>query len=116
MSIPMHIRHDVVIPGADFTTFGTHRFDWLPSRTIYSYAGSGPTSSRTIMKNVPTTPSEFVLNVWSNGDPGFSKGPPQADAIATVQWVHLYFNSTTFSESAFNSACVAAGRPAVCNV
>ncbi|KAK7056750.1 hypothetical protein VNI00_002467 [Paramarasmius palmivorus] len=107
---------DVVISGADFTTFGTHRIDWLPSRTTYSYAGSGLTSSTTISKNVPTTPSEFILNVWSNGDPGFSKGPPQADAIATVQWVHLYFNSTSLSESAFNSACVAAGRPAACVV
>ncbi|KAI3607687.1 concanavalin a-like lectin glucanase [Moniliophthora roreri] len=111
-----NLSKDVVISGADFTTFGTHRFDWLPSKTTYSYAGSGLTSSRTITKNVPTTPSESILNVWSNGDPGFSKGPPQADAIATVQWVHLYFNSTTLSESAFNSACVAAGRPAVCNV
>ncbi|KAJ7610680.1 concanavalin A-like lectin/glucanase domain-containing protein [Mycena rosella] len=82
----------VEIPGADFTTFGVHRIDWLPSSTIYSYAGSnhGATikSTTTVTKNVPTTASEFVLNVWSNGDPNFSKGPPTADAIATVQYVH----------------------------
>ncbi|KAF9267474.1 concanavalin A-like lectin/glucanase [Marasmius fiardii PR-910] len=107
---------NVVIPGADFTTFGTHRFDWLPSKTTYFYAGSGLTSTNTITKNVPTTPSEFVLNVWSNGDPNWSQGPPTSDAIATVQWVHLYFNSTSLPEAAFNSACAAAGRPAPCNV
>ncbi|KAG7088477.1 hypothetical protein E1B28_012466 [Marasmius oreades] len=107
---------NVVIPGADFTTFGTHQIDWLPSKTVYSYAGSGLTSTKSITKNVPTTPSEFVLNVWSNGDPNWSRGPPIADAIATVQWVHLYFNSTTLSEAAFNSVCAAAGHPAPCNV
>ncbi|KAJ7935725.1 concanavalin A-like lectin/glucanase domain-containing protein [Mycena leptocephala] len=110
----------VVVPGADFTTFGVHRIDWLPTQTIYSYAGMNMgvniTSSTTITKNVPTTPSRFILNVWSNGDSGFSKGPPTADAIATVKYVHLYFNSTSLSEASFNSACSAAGHPAVCNV
>ncbi|KAJ7459924.1 concanavalin A-like lectin/glucanase domain-containing protein [Mycena latifolia] len=111
---------DVEVPGADFTTFGVHRFDWLPTSTIYSYAGSNNgasiTSTTTITKNVPTTASEFVLNVWSNGDPEFSKGPPTADAIATVHYVHLYFNSTTFSAASFNSACSAAGNISPCSV
>ncbi|KAJ7672764.1 hypothetical protein B0H17DRAFT_1083902 [Mycena rosella] len=111
---------NVEIPGADFTTFGVHRIDWLPSSTIYSYAGSNHgasiTSTTTVTKNVPTTASEFVLNVWSNGDPIFSKGPPIADAIATVQYVHLYFNSTSFSAASFNSACSRAGHIAQCSV
>ncbi|KAJ7649713.1 concanavalin A-like lectin/glucanase domain-containing protein [Roridomyces roridus] len=107
---------DVTIPGADFTTFGVHRFDWLPTQTVYSYDGSGLTSQTIISKNVPTTPSEFILNVWSNGDPGWSHGPPTADAIATVQYVNLYFNSTSFSATAFNSACSAAGNIAPCSV
>ncbi|KAJ7649701.1 concanavalin A-like lectin/glucanase domain-containing protein [Roridomyces roridus] len=107
---------DVTIPGADFTTFGVHRFDWLPTQTVYSYAGSGLTSQTIISKNVPTTASEFILNVWSNGDPEWSHGPPTADAIATVQYVNLYFNSTSFSATAFNSACSAAGHIAPCSV
>ncbi|KAJ7366933.1 concanavalin A-like lectin/glucanase domain-containing protein [Mycena albidolilacea] len=112
---------NVEIPGADFTTFGVHRFDWLPAATTYSYAGTSDsgasiTSSTTITKNVPTTPSEFILNVWSNGDPQFSKGPPVADAIATVQYVHLYFNSTTLSASSFSTQCNAAGNIAPCSV
>ncbi|KAJ7894176.1 hypothetical protein B0H14DRAFT_3426945 [Mycena olivaceomarginata] len=118
---------DVVVPGADFTTFGVHRFDWLPgnpptlpSTTTYSYAGTNNgvtiTSSTVISTQVPTTPSEFVLNVWSNGDPNFSKGPPTADAIATVQYVHLYFNSTSFSASAFDTQCGAALGIPPCSV
>jgi len=110
----------IVVSGADFTTFGVHRFDWLPASTVYSYSGSNNgapiTSTTTITKNVPTTPSEFILNVWSNGDPHFSKGPPTADAIATVHYVHLYFNSTSFSAASFNSACSAAHNVAPCNV
>jgi len=31
---------DVNISGADFTTFGIHRFDWFPSETVYSSAGT----------------------------------------------------------------------------
>ncbi|CAG7851373.1 SubName: Full=Uncharacterized protein {ECO:0000313/EMBL:CCA71283.1} [Serendipita indica DSM 11827] len=104
---------DVVVPGADFTAFGEHRIDWLPSASEYYYQGS---KTATITKNVPNTPSELVLNVWSNGDPNFSRGPPTADAIATVQWVQLYFNSTAVSESAFNSACAAAGHVPQCRV
>ncbi|KAJ7175932.1 concanavalin A-like lectin/glucanase domain-containing protein [Mycena filopes] len=111
---------NVVVPGADFTTFGVHRFDWTPASTVYSYAGSNNgvpiTSTTTVTKNVPTTPSEFILNVWSNGDPNFSKGPPTADAIATIHYVHLYFNSTTFSANSFQTACNAAHNVAPCSV
>ncbi|KAJ6461362.1 concanavalin A-like lectin/glucanase domain-containing protein [Mycena sanguinolenta] len=118
---------DVIVSGADFTTFGIHRFDWLPAippltaRTVYSYSGNSDsgtpiTSTTTITVNVPNTPSEFVINVWSNGDPGWSHGPPTADAIATLHYVHLYFNSTSFSAASFNSACSAAGSVAPCNV
>ncbi|KAJ7842356.1 hypothetical protein B0H14DRAFT_2586370 [Mycena olivaceomarginata] len=112
---------NVVVQRADFTRFGIHRFDWLPGATTYSYeginaAGETITSSTLVTKNVPTLPSEFVLNIWSNGDPGFSKGPPNADAIATVQYTHLYFNSSSFDAAMFNAACSAAGRIAPCNV
>ncbi|KAJ7885848.1 concanavalin A-like lectin/glucanase domain-containing protein [Mycena leptocephala] len=112
----------VVVQGADFTRFGIHRFDWLPGATTYSYEGTTAannatiTSSTLVTKNVPTLPSEFVLNVWSNGDPGFSKGPPKANAIATVQYAHLYFNSSSFDAEKFNTACTAAGRIAPCNI
>ncbi|KAJ7761547.1 hypothetical protein DFH07DRAFT_957142 [Mycena maculata] len=113
---------DVKIAGANlkyaFQFFPSVRIDWLPSQTIYSYTGSvnNASSTTTISKNVPATTSAVVLNVWSNGDPNFSNGPPKADAIATVQSVQLYFNSTTLSEASFTSACQAAGNVDPCSV
>ncbi|KAJ3887784.1 concanavalin A-like lectin/glucanase domain-containing protein [Lentinula edodes] len=104
---------DVEINGADFTAFGEHRFDWLQSSTNYYYNSA---LEATITKNVPTEGSEIILNVWSNGDPAFSKGPPTSNAIATIQNIELYFNSTNFSEAEFNSACSLAGNIAQCSV
>ncbi|KAJ6605669.1 concanavalin A-like lectin/glucanase domain-containing protein [Mycena sp. CBHHK59/15] len=99
---------DVVIPGADLLAV---HVQW---RTPTNHPSEQSTTI--ITKNVPTTPSEFVLNVWSNGDANFSKGPPTADAIATVHYVHLYFNSTTLSAATFASACSAAGNVAPCSI
>ncbi|KAJ4496556.1 concanavalin A-like lectin/glucanase domain-containing protein [Lentinula lateritia] len=104
---------DVEINGADFTAFGEHRFDWLQSSTNYYYNSA---LEATITKKVPTEGSEIILNVWSNGDPAFSKGPPTSNAIATIQNIELYFNSTNFSEAEFNSACSLAGNIAQCSV
>ncbi|KIK63495.1 glycoside hydrolase family 16 protein [Collybiopsis luxurians FD-317 M1] len=112
-NVDPNAHKDVVISGADFTAFGEHRFDWLSGATNYYYNSA---LEATITKNVPTQSSEIILNVWSNGDPQFSKGPPTANAIATVQYIKLYFNSTTFTESQFNSACSAAGNVAKCSV
>jgi hypothetical protein len=66
--------------------------------------------------NVPTTPSEFVINVWSNGDSGFSQGPPTADSIASIKTLKFYFNSTSLTEAQFNQQCLAAGNVAQCVV
>ncbi|TFK47024.1 concanavalin A-like lectin/glucanase [Heliocybe sulcata] len=108
-----HTTQEVSVDGADFTAFGDHRIDWLPSATTFYYNDQQKAS---INQNVPTEPSSFLLNVWSDGDPGWTNGPPTSDAIATVQWVHMYFNSTSLDASAFDSACSAAGRPAACQV
>lgn len=104
---------NVVIPGADFTAFGEHRIDWLPAQTKYYYNGAQTSS---ITKNVPTTPSQVIINAWSNGDPNFSQGPPTSEAIATVQYAHLYFNSTAYSEQDLISSCAAAGHIAKCQI
>jgi len=105
---------DVLIPNADFTATGEHRIDWLPSQTKYYYTGN-VSAEHTISIQVPTTPSEFFLNVWSNGNPGWSRGPPTADAYATIKSISLYFNSTLLSEGQFEQGCQSAGVP-VCQV
>ncbi|TFK47022.1 concanavalin A-like lectin/glucanase [Heliocybe sulcata] len=108
-----HVTQEVTVDGADFTAFGNHRIDWLPSATNFYYNDQ---QKATINQQVPTQPSYFLLNVWSDGDPTWTNGPPTSDAVATIQWVHLYFNSTTLDESSFASACDAAGRPAACQI
>ncbi|KZW00760.1 concanavalin A-like lectin/glucanase [Exidia glandulosa HHB12029] len=105
--------HNVVVDGADFTTFGEHRFDWHPGSSTFYYNGA---LTSTITKNVPAIGSAILANVWSNGDPGWSAGPPTADAIATVQYIKMYFNSTSVSEDQFVSQCQAAGNVAQCKI
>ncbi|KAJ3788302.1 concanavalin A-like lectin/glucanase domain-containing protein [Lentinula aff. detonsa] len=104
---------DVDVSGANFTAFGEHRFDWLETATEYYYNSN---LTATITKNVPTSPSEIVLNVWSNGDPEFSQGPPTSNATATVEYIKLYFNSTSLTEAKFSQACSEAGNIARCSI
>ncbi|KAJ3827808.1 concanavalin A-like lectin/glucanase domain-containing protein [Lentinula raphanica] len=104
---------DVDVGSANFTTYGEHRFDWLKTATKYYYNSN---LTATITKNVPTSPSEIVLNVWSNGDPGFSQGPPKSNAVATVEYIKLYFNSTSMDEQKFSQACSKAGHVARCKI
>ncbi|KAJ3713906.1 concanavalin A-like lectin/glucanase domain-containing protein [Lentinula raphanica] len=104
---------DVDVGSANFTTYGEHRFDWLKTATKYYYNSN---LTATITKNVPTLPSEIVLNVWSNGDPGFSQGPPKSNAVATVEYIKLYFNSTSMDEQKFSQACSKAGHVARCKI
>ncbi|KAH7099551.1 concanavalin A-like lectin/glucanase domain-containing protein [Auriculariales sp. MPI-PUGE-AT-0066] len=106
-------HHSDSVPGADFTTFGEHRFDWVPGQTEFYYNGQ---RTDALQKNVPSVPSNIIANVWSNGDPGWSQGPPSADATATVQFIKMYFNSTSFDEGAFNARCAAAGSVDKCSI
>lgn len=105
--------HQKVIPGADFTTFGEHRFDWIPGQSLFYYNGQQTDS---LAKNVPKVGSTIIANVWSNGEPTWSAGPPTADATATIQYIKMYFNSTSFSEGAFNAQCSAAGNVPKCQI
>ncbi|QRW22852.1 glycoside hydrolase family 16 protein [Rhizoctonia solani] len=76
----------IVIPGADFTAFHEHRLDWLPSSSKYYYDG---TLKSTVSKNSPTKDSSLIVNVWSDGGPLWSRGPPTEDAIATIYYIKV---------------------------
>ncbi|KAJ1303989.1 hypothetical protein OPQ81_008398 [Rhizoctonia solani] len=106
-------HHPIVIPGADFTAFHEHRLDWLPLSTKYYYDGA---LKSTLNKNTPTVESRLIANVWSDGGPLWSRGPPTQDAIATVYYIKGYFNSSALSESDFNSRCAAASNKTPCSV
>ncbi|KAI1190613.1 glycoside hydrolase, family 16 [Nemania serpens] len=76
-------------PSADFHEY---RFDFLPDRVLF-YA-DGELLSEMTGSNVPTTPGHLLLSHWSNGNPGWSHGPPTVDAVTTVSYVKAYFNSS----------------------
>ena len=46
------------------------------------------------------------MNHWSNGNQGWSGGPPTTDAVMTVSYVKAYFNTTNTTRTAqWSNAC-----------
>ncbi|KAL8713678.1 MAG: hypothetical protein Q9220_002204 [cf. Caloplaca sp. 1 TL-2023] len=90
--------------------FGYHeyRFDWTPDSVTY-YA-DGQFLYR-FTDGVPAAPGKLFLNHWSNGDPGWSAGPPAQDAHLEFSYIKAYFNTTASDElkcrdpSAPNAIC-----------
>lgn len=65
--------------------------------------------------SVPTTSGHLLMSHWSNGNPGWSHGPPTKDAISTINYVKAYFNSSNASRrSAYAARC--SDPAAVCAV
>lgn len=87
-------RHILPFPASK--GYHDYRFDWLPDRVEFYVDGTwiaamtGP--------GVPQSPGYLMLNHWSNGDAGWSGGPPTEDAKMTVSYVKAYFNSTSEEE------------------
>lgn len=48
----------------------------------------------TFTTNVPTEPGAVLWNTWSNGDHGFSVGPPVNDAVLKISEITMYYNTT----------------------
>ncbi|KAL8727063.1 MAG: hypothetical protein Q9166_006306 [cf. Caloplaca sp. 2 TL-2023] len=68
-----------------------YRFDWTPEKVTY-YADGKFLWETTV--GVPFHAGGLILNHWSNGDPGWSAGPPQKDAYMEVSYIKAYFNSS----------------------
>ncbi|KAG9118925.1 hypothetical protein FRC07_006305, partial [Ceratobasidium sp. 392] len=68
----------------DFTAFNEHRLDWLKPSTSYYYNG---VKKQTVSKNSPSVASALLVNVWSDGGPLWTKGPPTQDAIANIYYI-----------------------------
>lgn len=71
--------------------FHEYRFDWTPSQVAF-YADSQLLHVMT--ENIPDHGGHMVFNHWSNGDPGWSAGPPIQDTYLTISHAHFYFNSS----------------------
>lgn len=78
------------IPG---DSFHEYRFDWFPDSVSF-YADGTLLDTMHEKIAIPSTAGQIHLSHWSNGDQGWSAGPPEVDAIVTVSYFKGYFNSS----------------------
>ncbi|KAI9718450.1 MAG: hypothetical protein M1812_004171 [Candelaria pacifica] len=72
--------------------FHEYRFDWTKDKVSFYADGQW---LRDMTQAVPTDPGHITMSHWSNGDPHWSGGPPEKDAVLTVSYVKAYFNSSS---------------------
>lgn len=94
-----------------------YRFDWQPDRVSF-YADGKWLTDMTDKNYIPSAPGKVILSHWSNGNPMWSSGPPEVDAIMTVQYVMAYFNSSNPERAEnYNERCVDRNAPnAICEI
>lgn len=79
-------------PPDDVTTMHEYRIDWTPGRTSFFLDGA---LQKSFTDNVPTQAGPWIWNHWTNGDRGWSVGPPQADSTFKIQNIVMYYNRTS---------------------
>ncbi|KAK6079999.1 Beta-glucanase 2 [Seiridium cupressi] len=102
-------------PTADFHEY---RFDFLRSRVLFYADNSLLASMNASTGGVPSTSGNLVLSHWSNGNAGWSGGPPTEDATSVVRYVKAYYNSSSeVRRGDFEARCQDPTRQrAVCEV
>ncbi|MCJ1252184.1 hypothetical protein MMC30_009424 [Trapelia coarctata] len=80
------------LPFAPEAEFHEYRFDWSPTEVSFFADGK---LLRTMTDAVPSSPGHITLSHWSNGNTGWSAGPPATDAAVTVEYFKGYFNSSS---------------------
>jgi hypothetical protein len=82
----------VYLPFDPTSDFHEYRIDFLSDKVIF-YA-----DDRVLAEMggaaVPDHSGHLILQHWSNGNPLWSGGPPEQDAVTTVSYVRAYFNSS----------------------
>jgi len=106
----------VNLPFNPSSAFHEYRFDFLQDRVLF-YADAELLAEMT-GDGVPTTAGHILLSHWSNGNPGWSRGPPTADAVTTISYVKAYFNSSLAQrQQDFVARCKdPTGKGAVCAI
>ncbi|KAI1331210.1 glycoside hydrolase, family 16 [Xylariaceae sp. FL0255] len=104
------------LPFDPTTDFHEYRFDYL--QNTVSFLADGVLLANLTGDGVPKTAGNILLSHWSNGNQGWSRGPPTADAVTTVSYVKAYFNSSSpQSHASFTQQCIDPAAPgAVCLV
>jgi len=76
--------------------FHEYRFDWTADRVAFYVDGQ---YLHEMTENIPVEGGSLFFNHWSNGDPKWSAGPPEQDAVMTISYMKAYFNSTDTERS-----------------
>ena len=61
-------------------------------------------------------PGHIIINHWSNGNTGWSGGPPTEDAVLTIMYVKMYFNSSNGPHSDYSKTCPSYNPAQVCQI
>ncbi|TDZ27973.1 hypothetical protein C8035_v008653 [Colletotrichum spinosum] len=69
-----------------------YRLDWTNGQVRWFIDGVQIWSTTS---DVPSSAGPWVINNWSNGDPGWSVGPPAVDALFKIKDIELYYNTCT---------------------
>lgn len=105
--------HPWTVPFNPANGYHEYRFDWTPESINYYADGQFLYQFKT---GIPIHPGGLKLNHWSNGDPGWSAGPPAKDAYLDFSYIKAYFN-TTSSDADMKVRCHDPADPgAVCEV
>lgn len=69
-----------------------YRVDWTPGQVAFYTDGK---RTQTFTTNVPTEAGSWVWNIWTNGDPGFTVGPPKGTATLKISRIVMFYNTTS---------------------
>ncbi|KAF5023473.1 hypothetical protein F66182_4473 [Fusarium sp. NRRL 66182] len=83
--------HNAVAPPANpTTTEHEYRIDWTAGLVQFYVDGVKIWQTK---KDVPNVPGPWIWNNWSNGDKGWSAGPPLKDAVFKIKKIEMYYNT-----------------------
>ncbi|KAL1955456.1 hypothetical protein VTO42DRAFT_8550 [Malbranchea cinnamomea] len=84
--------HDIVTLPRPWTSWSTHRLDWLP--TISRWYQDGVLQSEKTY-GVPTDPSLLALNLWSNGGVWSGDMDVGSSVLMGIEWIEVAYNTTS---------------------
>lgn len=79
--------------------FHEYRIDWTSAASTFFIDGNQVASLTT---NLPTNPGGWIWNVWSNGNPTWSAGPPTEDTHTYIKTIEMY---TGYTDTVNGTAC-----------
>ncbi|KAM0239565.1 hypothetical protein ACHAP5_008211 [Fusarium lateritium] len=83
--------HKAVLPPSNPTsTEHEYRIDWTANLVTFYVDGVKQWSTK---KDVPNVAGPWIWNNWSNGDKGWSAGPPKQNAVFKIKKIEMYYNT-----------------------